>query len=89
MAPTLFAASTLTVQIPVPVHAPLQPVKVEPVLAAAVKVTLAPLLKLVLHVEPQVIPAGEELTVPLPVPLFVTVRAYVVGALVANVAVAF
>jgi 3D (Asp-Asp-Asp) domain-containing protein len=65
----------VTVHVPVPLHpAPLQPVKAEPALAAAVRVTLVPLLKMVLQVEPQVIPLGAEVTVPEPVPLFVTVR---------------
>ena len=36
---TDFAAVMVTVQVPVPVQAPLQPAKVEPVAAAAVKVT--------------------------------------------------
>jgi hypothetical protein len=44
VAVTLRAAVMLTVQSPVPVHAPLQPVKEEPVAAAAVRVTAAPLL---------------------------------------------
>jgi hypothetical protein len=35
----LFASSIVTVQLPVPVQAPLQPVKVEPVAAVAVRVT--------------------------------------------------
>ena len=34
----------VTAQVPVPVHAPLQPVKVEPVAAVAVSVTLVPLV---------------------------------------------
>ena len=60
----------LTVQVPVPVHAPLQPVKVLPVAGVAVRVTLVPLLKNALHVEPplQLIPVGDELTAPEPVP---------------------
>jgi len=36
---TDFATSIVTEQVPVPVQAPLQPVKVEPVDGAAVKVT--------------------------------------------------
>ncbi len=42
MAVTLRAAVMVTTQLPVPVQAPLQPVKVEPVAAAAVRVTLVP-----------------------------------------------
>jgi len=66
------------VQVPVPVQAPLQPVKVEPVEAAAVRVTLVPLVKLALQVEPQLTPVGLEVTVPEPVPLLVRVRVEVV-----------
>ena len=40
VAVTLRAAVMLTVQVPVPVQAPLHPVKVDPVAAAAVRVTL-------------------------------------------------
>jgi hypothetical protein len=65
----------VTLQVPVPVQAPLQPVKVEPVEAAAVRVTAVPLLKLYEQVEPQSIPTGELVTAPEPVPAFVTVRA--------------
>lgn len=43
-APTVFMASTVTVQAPVPVQAPIQPVKAEaPVVALAVRVTVVPL----------------------------------------------
>jgi hypothetical protein len=65
----------VTVQDPVPEQAPLQPVNVEPVEAAAVRVTLVPLVKLALQVEPQLNPAGFEATVPEPDPLLVSVSA--------------
>ena len=39
LAVTVLAASIVTEQVPMPVQAPLQPVKVEPVAAAAVSVT--------------------------------------------------
>src|SRR5215468_9087464 len=68
------AADSETVQVPVPVQAPLQPEKVEPLAAAAVRVTEVPLAKLALHVLPQLMPAGEEVTVPVPLPALVTVR---------------
>jgi hypothetical protein len=42
-AETASALSTMTEQAPVPEHAPLQPVKVDPVAAVAVSVTLVPL----------------------------------------------
>ena len=76
VAVTFWAALMVTVQVPVPLHPPpLQPVKVEPPLGVAVKVTLVPLVKLVLQVLPQLIPAGLLVTVPVPVPLLVTVKA--------------
>jgi hypothetical protein len=54
---------------------PLQPAKVEPEAGVAVRATTVPLLKLEEQVEPQVIPAGELVTVPLPVPALATERA--------------
>src|SRR2546425_1277814 len=53
---------------------PLQPVKVEPTAGAAVSVTAVPLAKLAAQVAPQSMPAGELVTVPLPVPAGATVR---------------
>jgi hypothetical protein len=52
---------------------PLQPVKAEPALGVAVSVTAVALAKAAEHVVPQVIPAGELVTVPLPVPALLTV----------------
>ena len=66
VAVTLLATLMLTVQLPVPAQAPLQPVKVLAVAGVAVRVTLAPLVKLALHVVPQLMPAGLLVTVPLP-----------------------
>ena len=75
VAVTVVAAESVTVQAPVPEHPPpLQPVKVEPAAGVAVNVTAVPLIKLAEHVAPQVMPAGELVTVPLPVPAGVTVR---------------
>jgi hypothetical protein len=54
---------------------PFQPEKVEPDAGAAVKVTAVPLVKEVEQVVPQEMPAGELVTVPLPAPALVTVRA--------------
>ena len=48
---------------------PLQPAKVEPEAGVAVRVTTVPLLKFEEQVEPQLMPAGELVTVPLPVPV--------------------
>lgn len=86
VAVTARAAVMDTVQVLVPVQAPLQPAKVEPLVAAAVSVTDAPLAKLALQVLPQLIPPVFEVTVPAPEPAFATVSANVVVWL-ANVAV--
>ena len=59
---------------PVEQPVPDQPAKVEPEAGVAVKVTAAPLLKVVEQVLPQLMPAGELVTVPLPVPALATVR---------------
>src|SRR5206468_6756942 len=56
---------------------PLQPVKVEPAAGLAVRVTAVPLAKLAEQVAPQLSPAGLLVTVPLPVPALLTVRAKV------------
>ena len=60
----------------VPVHPPLQPLKVEPGSAFTFRVTFAPWLYGAEQVEPQLIPAGELVTVPLPDPSFAIVRVY-------------
>ena len=72
------AASIVTTQEPDPVHAPLQPVKVEPVAAVAFRVTFVAAVKLALLVvqaTPQ-LTVGEagsvEAMVPLPVPVLLT-----------------
>ena len=67
-------ALMLTVQLPVPLHAPLQPVKMLPVVGVAVRVTFVPLANDALQVEPQLMPAGVLLTVPVPAPVLATVR---------------
>jgi len=75
VAVTVVAAESVTVQAPVPEHPPpVQPLKVEPPAGAAVSVTAVPLVKLAAQVAPQSMPAGELVTVPLPVPAGVTVR---------------
>ncbi len=71
---TFCAFVMLNVQVRVPLQAPLQPLKVEPVAAVAVRVTGVPLSKLELQVLPQLIPAGVLVTLPLPFPLLVTLR---------------
>src|SRR5438093_1481174 len=75
VAVTVVAAETVTTHDPVPEHPPpFQPLKVEPAAGAAVSVTAVPLAKLAAQVAPQSMPAGELVTVPLPVPAGVTVR---------------
>ena len=60
-------------QVPVPVQAPDQPANVEAAFGAAVSVTMVPLVKVALHVGPQLIPAGLLVIVPAPVPALWTV----------------
>jgi hypothetical protein len=72
VAVTVVAAVIGTVQVPVPEQPPpLQLVKLEPVAAVAVRVT--EVLKLAEQVEPQLMPLGLLVTVPLPLPAGVTV----------------
>jgi hypothetical protein len=74
VAVTVVAAFTVTTQVPVPVQPPpLQPVKVDPPVGAAVKVTAVPLENDAEHVVPQEIPAGLLVTVPVPAPALETV----------------
>src|SRR5437667_5568961 len=89
VAVTVVAAESVIMHEPVPEHPPpLQPVKVEPAAGVAVSVTTVPLAKLAVHVAPQVIPTGELVTVPLPVPALLTVSAKVGRAKVAVTVVA-
>jgi len=67
------------VTLPVEQPVPDQPAKVEPEAGVAVKVTAVPVLKVAEQVLPQLIPVGELVTVPLPVPAFVKVNVYVIG----------
>ena len=75
LAVTSAAAPMVTLQAPVPVQAPLQPVKVEPVPGVAVNATTVPLVNEAAQVAPQEMPAGVLVTVPVPVPDLVTVSA--------------
>ena len=69
------APLTATVQVPVLEQLPpLQPEKVEPLVATAVKVTDVPAANDEVHVAPQLTPESELVTVPVPAPVFVTVR---------------
>src|SRR5688572_16075514 len=66
---TFFASSIVTMQLPVPVHAPLQPAKEDPEDAVAVSVTTVAVAKIAEQAAPQLIPAGLETTLPSPLPL--------------------
>src|SRR5262245_57527802 len=79
-------APTACTELLVTVQAPFHPANVEPVAGAAVKVTVVPLANEAKHVVPQEIAGGALVTVPLPVPDFVTVSENDVGNSV-NVAV--
>lgn len=75
LATTLRAADIDTKHVPdVPLHAPLQPEKVEPAEAMADRVTVVPDAKEALQVLPQLMPDGLDVTVPLPVPALETLR---------------
>jgi hypothetical protein len=74
VAVTLVAALIETTQEAVPAQPPLQPAKVEPGAAVAVKVTLLPLGKVAEQVAPQLMPAGALPTVPAPAPVLLTLR---------------
>ena len=71
---TVLLSLMVTLQVPVPVHAPLQPVKVEPGEGAAVRVTIVPGGYDSLQSIPQSIPSGELMIEPLPIPVFETVN---------------
>ena len=78
--PLLGANCAVTVASPVTLHGavpeqvpPVQPRNVEPAVAAAVSVTVVPGLKAATHIAPQLIPAGVEVIVPSPPPVFSTV----------------
>ena len=88
LAVTLAAATIETVQDPIPAHAPDQPVKLEPEAGVAVSVTVVPLLYVAAHVIPQLIPEGDDVIVPAPVPARAVVSEYVFTLNVAVTAVA-
>ena len=78
VAVTVVAALRVTLQVPVPEQLPpLQPEKVEPAAGVAVRVTTVPLVNEATHVEPQEMPAGALVTVPVPAPDLLTVSAKV------------
>src|SRR5262252_3288960 len=72
LAVTMAAALSVTVHVLVPLHPlPLHPVKTESALADAVNVTLVPALYVSLQSLPQLMPAGFDVTVPVPEPVLV------------------
>jgi hypothetical protein len=72
VAVTLMSGFMVTLHVPVPVHAPDQ-ANCDPLAGVAVSVTGVPSGKTYWHAVPQLIPAGELVTVPAPVPPSVTV----------------
>ena len=64
----------VTVQEPVPLQSPDQLENSEPTLGAAVKVTLVSTANVWVHVDPQSMPLGALLTLPLPVPARLTAK---------------
>ncbi len=74
VAVTALAPVIVTVQLPVPEQpSPAQPEKREPADGVAARVTVCPVANDASQVLPQLMPAGVETTVPVPVPSFVTV----------------
>jgi hypothetical protein len=69
---TIRLADIVTTQVPVPVQAPVQPLNTESGDAAAVRVTMVPNGKDMAQVAPQLMPAGDEATVPVPLPTLLT-----------------
>jgi hypothetical protein len=63
------------------VHAPLQPLNVEPDACVAASVTTVPDVKAAEHVAPQLIPDGALVTVPEPDPFLVTLSVLVAAAI--------
>jgi hypothetical protein len=66
LAVTALSLSKVTVQLPPPLHAPAHPLKTEPASGAAVKVTGVPAGHVKEHADPQSMPAGNDVTEPLP-----------------------
>ena len=75
VAVTVFATSIVTVHVPVPEHPlPVQPAKVELTDGEAVRVTEVLALYGSEQSAPQLIPAREDVTVPVPLPALLTVK---------------
>jgi hypothetical protein len=59
----------VTLQVPAPLQAPLQPLNFQPLAGVAVRVTCVPGAKFALQLDGQLMPVGELVTAPLPVTL--------------------
>src|ERR687897_2890984 len=80
VAVTSRARSIATVHVPVPAQpSPPQPTNVDPDAGVAVSVTEVPSVKLAEQSDPQLMPAGSLITVPLPPPALTTLRLRIVG----------
>ncbi len=78
VAVTLSAAFiTIEQDVFVPLHAPPHPENAEPGAGVAVSVTDVPPGKDALQADPQLMPLGDEVTVPLPLPDLLTASEYV------------
>jgi hypothetical protein len=80
-------ASAVSVQAPLPLQPPLQPLKVLPEVGVAVRLTDVPLANDAVQVEPQLIPAGELVTVPGPLTVTPTVKLCLITVTVAVIPV--
>ncbi len=74
VAVTFWAALMVTLQAPVPLQAPPQPLNTDPAAGVAARLTTVPELYGAEQVAPQLMPAGELVTVPDPVPSGPTVN---------------
>lgn len=79
VAVTPLATSIVTLQAADPEHAPLQPAKTDPLAGMALRLTDNPTEKLPAHELPQSMPAGDDVTVPLPEPDLLIVSVVGVG----------
>ena len=68
MAVTEASAPIVMLHAPVPLQLPVHPANVDPELGAALSVTAVPLANVAPQVDPQLIPAGVLVTLPVPVP---------------------
>ena len=74
VAVTFASTSRVIEQDPVPLHDPPHPVNVDPLVGVGVNIIDVPAAKVAVQVVPQLIPAGELVIVPIPVPESEVVR---------------